>query len=78
MANIKDLKKKIKATKGTLKITSAMKLVAASKFAKAGQAIHHARAYSGEIENSVKAVCACLKIMNTVILKIPRGKRPFY
>ena len=30
MANIKDLKKKIKSTKGTLKITTAMKLVSAA------------------------------------------------
>ena len=35
MANIKELKKRIKSTKNTLKITSAMKLVSAAKLAKA-------------------------------------------
>ena len=35
MANIKDLKKKVKSTKGTFKITKAMKLVSASKLNRA-------------------------------------------
>ena len=42
MANIKDLKKKIKSTKNTLKITSAMKLVSAAKLNRAQQAIQSA------------------------------------
>ena len=46
MANIKDLKKKIKSTKGTLKITSAMKLVSAAKLAKAQQAITNSRPFA--------------------------------
>ena len=39
MANIKELKKKIKSTKSTSKITQAMKLVSAAKLAKAQQNI---------------------------------------
>ena len=58
MANVKDLKKKIKATKGTLKITQAMKLVSASKFARAGQILSSARPYASELELTIKTISA--------------------
>jgi F-type H+-transporting ATPase subunit gamma len=53
MANIKDLKKKIKTTKSTLKITSAMKLVSAAKLNKAQHAILSARPYARELEETI-------------------------
>lgn len=58
MANIKDLKKKIKSTKGTFKITKAMKLVSASKLNKAQVRILGLRPYSSELEETVKTVSA--------------------
>lgn len=58
MANIKDLKKKIKSTKGTLKITKAMKLVSASKLNKAQVRILGLRPYSSELEETVRTVSA--------------------
>ncbi len=58
MANIKDLKKKIKSTKGTLKITRAMKLVSASKLNKAQVRILGLRPYSTELEETVRTVSA--------------------
>ena len=58
MANIKDLKKKIKSTKGTLKITKAMKLVSASKLNKAQARILGLRPYSSELEETVRTVAA--------------------
>ena len=58
MANIKDLKKKIKSTKGTLKITSAMKLVSAAKLNRAQHAITSARPYASELESTIKTVSA--------------------
>lgn len=58
MANIKDLKKKIKTTKSTFKITSAMKLVSASKLARAQQAITGARPYSEELQTTIKTISA--------------------
>jgi len=58
MANIKDLKKKIKSTKGTLKITKAMKLVSAAKLNKAQARILGLRPYSSELENTVRTVSA--------------------
>jgi F-type H+-transporting ATPase subunit gamma len=61
MANIKDLKKKIKSTKGTLKITTAMKLVSAAKLNKAQQAILNARPYAEELEDTIKSVSALVQ-----------------
>ena len=58
MANIKDLKKKIKSTKGTYKITRAMKLVSAAKLNKAQARILGLRPYSTELESTVKTVSA--------------------
>ena len=61
MANIKDLKKKIKSTKGTLKITTAMKLVSAAKLNKAQAAIQNSRPYAEELENTIKTVSVLAK-----------------
>lgn len=58
MANIKDLKKKIKSTKGTFKITRAMKLVSAAKLFKAQSRILGLRPYSTELEGTVRTVSA--------------------
>ncbi|MCK6593827.1 MAG: ATP synthase F1 subunit gamma [Bacteriovoracaceae bacterium] len=58
MANIKELKKKIKSTKSTLKITQAMKLVSAAKLAKAQQNILNSRPYAQELEETIKVVSA--------------------
>lgn len=58
MANIKELKKKIKSTKGTFKITRAMKLVSASKLNKAQVRILGLRPYSSELEETVRTVSA--------------------
>lgn len=58
MANIKDLKKKIKSTKGTFKITKAMKLVSAAKLNKAQIRILGLRPYSSELEDTVRTVSA--------------------
>jgi F-type H+-transporting ATPase subunit gamma len=54
MANIKELKKRIKSTKGTLKITSAMKLVSAAKLSKAQARIQDFKPYSSELESTVR------------------------
>lgn len=58
MANIKELKKKIRSTKSTLKITQAMKLVSAAKLAKAQHNILNSRPYARELEETIKVVSA--------------------
>ena len=60
MANIKELKKKIKSTQSTLKITTAMKLVSAAKLSKAQQAIQGARPYANELDSTIKTVSALI------------------
>jgi len=61
MANIKELKKKIKSTKGTFKITSAMKLVSAAKLNRAQIAIQNSRPYAKELEETIKTVSALVQ-----------------
>jgi F-type H+-transporting ATPase subunit gamma len=58
MANIKELKKRIKSTKNTFKITKAMKLVSAAKLAKAQSRILGLRPYSRGLEDTIKTVAA--------------------
>jgi F-type H+-transporting ATPase subunit gamma len=61
MANIKELKMKIKSTKGTLKITQAMKLVSAAKLNRAQQVITTTRPYANELNETIKAVSALVE-----------------
>ncbi|MBC7540112.1 MAG: ATP synthase F1 subunit gamma [Bacteriovorax sp.] len=61
MANIKELKKKIKSTKSTSKITQAMKLVSAAKLAKAQHNIVNSRPYARELESTIKVVSALVQ-----------------
>ncbi|MFG1500366.1 ATP synthase F1 subunit gamma [Halobacteriovorax sp. XZX-3] len=75
MANIKDLKKKIKSTKGTLKITEAMKLVSAAKLNKAQNAILNARPYANELEDSIKTISALVEGYNHSFLNNNESKK---
>ncbi len=75
MANIKDLKKKIKSTKGTLKITSAMKLVSAAKLSRAQNAINNARPYANELEETIKVVSALVQKYEHSYLKESDNKK---
>lgn len=61
MANIKELKKRIKSTKSTSKITQAMKLVSAAKLARAQSNILNSRPYARELENTIKTVSALVQ-----------------
>ena len=60
MANIKELKKKIKSTQGILKITSAMKLVSAAKLNKATGAVENARPYREELTSVIETMATLL------------------
>jgi len=64
MANIKDLKKKIRSTQSTSKITTAMKLVSAAKLNKAQQAISGARPYANELDSTIKTISALVRDYN--------------
>lgn len=75
MANIKDLKKRLKSTKSTHKITSAMKLVSAAKLARAQAAITGARPYAVELEKTIKTVSALIKNYSHPYLKSSENKK---
>ena len=64
MANIKDLKKKIRSTQSTSKITTAMKLVSAAKLNRAQQAISGARPYADELDQTIKTISALVRDYN--------------
>ena len=61
MANIKIIKKKIKTTQSTHKITSAMKLVSAAKFNRAQMTILNSRPYARELELTLKTISALVE-----------------
>jgi len=54
MANLKDIKRRIGSVKSTQKITNAMKLVSAAKFARASQAVNSARPYAKALDHMVE------------------------
>lgn len=58
MPNLKDIKNRISSVKSTQKITNAMKLVSASKFAKANAAVVSARPYSNSLGEIVSRLFA--------------------
>ena len=58
MASQKDFKRRIASDKSTQKITKAMKLVSAAKFARASHAIHAARPYSEAFKKMVSVLLA--------------------
>ena len=58
MATIKALKKKVKITKGTLQITTAMKLVSAARLNRSQDILVHLKKYMAELEELVCIISA--------------------
>jgi F-type H+-transporting ATPase subunit gamma len=58
MATLRDIRKQIIAVKKTQKITRAMKMVSAAKFARATHAIQNARPYAAKLQSVLAAVAA--------------------
>ncbi len=56
MSNLKELKNRISSVKSTQKITSAMKMVAASRFRKAQEAVEQARPYAARMERMIASL----------------------
>ncbi len=74
MANIKELNQRIKSTKSTLKITSAMKLVSAAKLSKAQGRIQGFKPYSNELEKTVKVASTLAQDYSHEFLNETSGK----
>lgn len=75
MANIKDLKNKIRSTKSTLKITSAMKLVSAAKLSRAQGKITGAKPYVNELDDTIKVVSALSESYSHPLIEKNKGEK---
>ena len=74
MANLKDLKTRIKSVKATQKITSAMKMVAAAKFKRAQENVEAARPYANRMQGMVGDLAGQFQGDNAPILLKGSGK----
>ena len=67
MANLKEIKRKIKSTKGTQKTTNAMKLVSSSKLKKAEKYARQSKYYELKLTNFIQEISYNLKKVNSEI-----------
>ena len=74
MANLKDLKTRIKSVKATQKITSAMKMVAAAKFKRAQENVEAARPYANRMQGMVGDLAGQFQSDNAPVLLKGSGK----
>ena len=72
MANLKDLKLQINSVGSTKKITSAMKMVAASKLRRSQEKAESARPYSSRIEEMLKSLTSS-NVSGEGIIKLLKG-----
>lgn len=76
MANLKDIKRRIGSVKSTQKITNAMKLVSAAKFARANAAVEASRPYADAFKGMVGRLLASeAKKLDSFLLKQKPEKR---
>ena len=76
MANLKDIKRRIGSVKSTQKITNAMKLVSAAKFAKANGAVEASRPYAEAFKGMVSRLIASEGAnLDSVLLKQKEEKK---
>ncbi len=75
MPSSADLKRRIKSVKSTQKITKAMKLVSAAKFAKAAIAVKNARPYSQALTDMTARLLRQAKELNSVYLQKREEKK---
>ena len=73
MANLKNLKLRIRSVKSTQKITKAMKMVSASKLRKAREAIESNRPYTEKMNEITKIVASNVDNANSIPLFYGRG-----
>jgi F-type H+-transporting ATPase subunit gamma len=70
MPNLKDIKRRIVSVKNTQKITHAMKLVSAAKFARANHAVLAARPYGDGFETMVNKVVLAAGDVHTPLTEV--------
>ena len=79
MANLKDIKRRIGSVKSTQKITNAMKLVSAAKFARANAAVEASRPYAEAFKGMVGRLIASegAKLESQLLTQLPLQTHSF-
>ncbi len=75
MANLKDIKRRIGSVKSTQKITNAMKLVSAAKFARASHAVDAARPYARALDHMVEKLLTGQSDLQSPLLRQGEEKK---
>ena len=76
MANLKDIKRRIGSVKSTQKITNAMKLVSAAKFARANSAVEASKPYTDNFKDMVGLLLKTEgKNINSPLVKANKEKK---
>ncbi|MDD4238691.1 MAG: ATP synthase F1 subunit gamma [Desulfotomaculaceae bacterium] len=78
MANLRDIRRRIKSTKNMQQITKAMKAVAAAKMRKAQEAVTLARPYSKRIKSVLGRVAVVSGGVNNPLLEVREPKKVAY
>jgi F-type H+-transporting ATPase subunit gamma len=78
MANLKEIKRRIKSVKNTQQITRAMKMVAAAKLRRAQKELLQARPYSDKIVEMLDRVGEVTDLNEHQLLTNREGNRELY
>lgn len=74
MANLKDIRRRIKSVKNTQKITQAMRMVAAAKVKRAENKVKAIRPYSEQLQNVLTDVSGIIAQQPELLANLPEGK----
>ncbi len=75
MANLKDIRQRIKAVKNTRQITKAMKMIAASRLRKAQQAIEAKRPYAQRLAEVIGTLATRAEMDDHLLLRVRAPKK---
>ena len=78
MANLKDIRDRIKSVKSIQKVTKAMKMVAAAKMRKAQERMEQARPYSNSLAETIQHLLPDIDRNMLALLEIRKVKRKAY
>ena len=78
MANLKDIRDRIKSVKSIQKVTKAMKMVAAAKMRKAQERMEHARPYSNSLSEIIEHLLPDIDRESLTLLQVREIKRKAY
>ena len=75
MANLKDIRDRIKSVKSIQQVTKAMKLVAAAKMRKAQERMEQARPYEENLANMISSLISNIDESSSPLFQSKKSKR---